>query len=212
VPREIGKYLRNLSLFLASAAAFCDGQNSTSFSGQTPPPPLSTVGEHWTLFVQETFSPLSAGGTVFNAAFSQLTNSDPRYGRNRTAFAERVGASAADIVTQNFFGDFVVASAFHEDPRYIRLGEEHGLWHRVGYAISRAAVIRTSSGGSSFNWDNFLGSAMSAGFSNLYYPPGSRTGGAMLIHFGTSVADNGFVNLAPEFWPDFRRKVLHRQH
>jgi hypothetical protein len=34
----------------------------------------------------------------------------------------------------------------------------------------------------------------------------------MLIHFGTSFADNGFVNLAPEFWPDFRRKVFGRFH
>jgi hypothetical protein len=172
--------------------------------------PISTVQEHWSLFMHETFGPISAAGTMFNAGFSQVTNSDPRYGTNGTAFGQRIGASAADIASQNFFGDFLVASAFHEDPRYIRLGEENGFWHRFGYAISRAAIIRTASGSSSFNWDNCLGSAMSAGFSNLYYPSSSRTGGAMLIHFGTSVADNGFVNLAPEFWPDFRRKVLHR--
>jgi hypothetical protein len=30
----------------------------------------------------------------------------------------------------------------------------------------------------------------------------------MLIHFGTDVVDTGFVNLAPEFLPDFRRNVL----
>lgn len=175
-------------------------------------PPISTFGEHWNLFVQETFGPLSAAGTVFNAAFSHVTNSDPRYGTNGAAFGQRIGASAADIATENFFGDFLVASALHEDPRYVRRGEGYGFWYRFGYAISRAAVIRTDSGGASFNWDNFLGSAMSAGFSNLYYPPPSRTGGALLIHFGTSVADNGFINLAPEFWPDFRRKVLHWHH
>lgn len=176
------------------------------------PPPISTFHEHWTLFLQETFSPLSAAGTIFNAAFSQVTNSDPRYGPNGSAFGQRIGASAADIATENFFGDFLVASALQEDPRYVRRGEGYGFWYRFGYAISRAFVVRTAAGGSSFNWDNFLGSAMSAGFSNLYYPPPSRTGGAMLIHFGTSIADNGFINLAPEFWPDFRRKVLHWHH
>lgn len=173
---------------------------------------LAAIDDHWNLFLQETFSPLTAGGSIFNAGFSQLTNSDPRYGKNAQAFGQRLGASAADIASQNFFGDFLVASAFHEDPRYVRRGEEHGFWDRFGYAISRAFVIRTSSGRDSFNWDNFLGSAASAGFSNLYYPSGSRTSGAMLIHFGTSIADNGFVNLAPEFWPDFRRKVLGRFH
>lgn len=186
-------------------------RSSAGTQAPQPPqePPISTVRQHWALFLDETFSPLSLGGTIFNAGFSQATNSDPRYGSNRVAFAQRVGASAADIASQNFFGDFLVASALHEDPRYIRRGEGYGFWSRFGYAVSRAVVIRKDSGGSGFNWDNFLGSAMSAGFSNVYYPAPSRTGGAMLIHFGTSVADNGFVNLAPEFWPDFCRKVLH---
>ncbi len=180
-------------------------------SNTQEPPPLLTVGEHWKLFLDETFSPVSAAGTIFNAGFSQITHSDPRYGRRGTAFAKRIGASAADIASQNFFGDFLVASAFHEDPRYFRRGEEYRFWYRFGYAVSRAFVIRTASGGSSFNWDNVLGSAISAGLANAYYPPRSRTGTATLINFATSVGDNGFVNLAPEFWPDFHRKFFRRQ-
>lgn len=177
-------------------------------------PQLQPNSSQWKYFVDEVFSPITLGGTVFNAAFSQLTNSDPRYGGNHVAFEKRLGASAADIVAQDFFGDYLVASAFQEDPQYYRLGERYRFWHRFGYALSRALVIRTTTGGNGFNWDNVLGSAMGAGFSNLYYPAPSRTGGAMLIHFGTSVADNGFVNLAPEFWPDFRRKVFgwYRRH
>ena len=34
----------------------------------------------------------------------------------------------------------------------------------------------------------------------------------MFMHFGSDVADTGFVNLAPEFWPDFRDKFLRRFH
>jgi hypothetical protein len=144
--------------------------------------------------------------------FAQITNSDPKYGSNAPAFGKRVAASAADIASQNFFGDFLVASALHEDPRYIRRGKEYGFWYRFGYAISRAVVIRTSSSGHTFNWDNFVGSAATTGLSNLYYPAASRTRGAMLLEFGTKVADNGLINLAPEFWPDFRRKILRRSH
>jgi hypothetical protein len=81
---------------------------------------------------------------------------------------------------------------------------------RFAYAVSRAVVIRTDAGGRSFNWSNVLGTAMSAGLSNAYYPPPSRTGGAMMIHFATSVAGAGFANLAPEFWPDFKKKVFKR--
>lgn len=178
-----------------------------------PPPPLRTTRDRWNLFVHETVSPLSFGGAAFNAVFSQATDTDPRYGADAGAFAERFGASLADIASENFFGDFLVASAFREDPRYVRKGEGHSFLYRTGYAISRAVVIRKDSGGNQFNFDNVLGSAMSAGFSNLYYPAPSRTRGAILMHFWIDVADNGFVNLAPEFWPDFRRKVLrlHRR-
>ena len=116
----------------------------------------------------------------------------------------------ADIATQNFFGDFVIASALHEDPRYFRMGSGHPFWTRVGYAISRAAVIRKDSGGNAFNFDNFGGSALSSAFSNLYYPPANRNVRVMFMHWSIDVADNGFVNLAPEFWPDFRDKVLRR--
>lgn len=202
-----------LALFLLPWAATAQTSSPQTSSPQTIPPPLQTVGDHWNLFLGETFSPLSAGATVFNSLFSQATNSDPRYGKDGIAFAQRIGASAADIAAQNLFGDFAIASALHEDPRYIRKGEGYTKWQRFTYAVSRAVLIRTSSGRRSFNWDNFLGSAMSTGFSNLYYPPPSRTGGAMLIHFATDVADNGFVNLAPEFWPDFKRKFFghHRR-
>jgi hypothetical protein len=174
--------------------------------------PMASTREKWNNFVHETASPLTFGGGAFNATFSQLTNTDPQYGTGNVAYAERFAASIADIASQNFFGDFVVASVFHEDPRYFRKGSGHGFWSRVGYSISRAAVIRKDSGSETFNFDNVLGSALSTGFSNVYYPPASRTGQAMLMHFGIDVADNGFVNLAPEFWPDFRNKVLRRHH
>ena len=174
--------------------------------------PIFTTREKWNNFVHETASLLTLGGGTFNAAFSQATDTDPRYGVNSQAFAKRFGASIGDIATQNLFGDFLIASAFHEDPRYFRMGRGHPFWTRVGYAISRAAVIRKDSGGNTFNFDNVLGSGLSTAFSNLYYPPVSRTVKGNLMHWGIDVPDNGFVNLAPEFWPDFRDKVLRWRH
>ena len=193
----------------AQSARATSGQADSVSDAQSFP--FRTTRERWNYFVHETVSPLTLGGSTFNAAFSQVTNTDPKYGVDSVAFGKRFGASIADIVSQNFFGDFVVASVFHEDPRYFRMGERHSLKYRAGYAISRALVIRNYRGRNTFNFDNVLGSALSAGFSNLYYPAASRTGSATLIHFVIDIADNGFVNLAPEFWPDFRRKVLRRR-
>jgi hypothetical protein len=203
-------------ILLAGAVGF--GQNESNAispaisveanPSEVPLAPLRTTREKWDNFAKETVGPLTWGGGAFNALFSQVTNTDPKYGMNGAALGKRFGASLADIASQNFFGDFVVASALHEDPQYHRKGEGFSLRYRMAYAISRALVIRKDTGGNTFNFDNVLGTAASSAFSNIYYPAVSRNGSAMLMHFWTDVADNGFVNLAPEFWPDFKRKVF----
>jgi hypothetical protein len=123
----------------------------------------------------------------------------------------------ADITTQNFFSDFLMASALHEDTRYRRMGEGHKLWPRVGYAISRAVWTRTDSGAGTFNWANVLGTGLSAGLANAYYPEASRTAPITFANWGTGVAGTGLFNLMPEFWPDFSRFMqrlipLHKPH
>lgn len=172
-----------------------------------------SISEKWEYFESETITPFTLGAGAFNAAVSQATRSAPLYGRHPwpTAYPKRFGASIGDITSQNFWGDFVLASAFHEDTRYRRRGNSHKLWPRVGYAISRSVVTRLDAGGSTFNWANVLGTAMSAGLSNAYYPPVSRTVSVTMTNWGTSVAGSGLGNLMPEFLPDFKR-WLKRHH
>lgn len=156
--------------------------------------------------------PLNSGRGVLQRRFGAHHQTDPKYGTDSKAFASQFGASFADIATQNFFGDFVLASAFHEDPRYSRRGPPYRFWSRFGYAVSRSVIIRTDSGGESFNWSNVLGSAMSAGLSNAYYPPASRSSRATVLHFALATVGAGLGNLAPEFWPDFKKKVFKRHN
>jgi hypothetical protein len=165
-----------------------------------------SVEEKWNLFDTETITPFTLGAAAFNAGVSQVTRSAPLYGRHPwpTAYPKRFGASVGDIVSQNFFGDFLLASAFHEDTRYRRRGPSRRLWPRIGYAISRAIVTQTDSGDTTFNWANVGGTGMSAALSNAYYPPKSRTISASATNWGTSIAGSGLVNLMPEFWPDVR--------
>jgi hypothetical protein len=175
----------------------------TSEEPQTTLPPPS-VAEKWDHFTTETFTPLTLGAGAFNAAVSQVTESTPVYGHEFfPAYPERFGSSVGDIISQNFFGDFLLASAFHEDTRYVRRGPSHKLVPRILYAISRSVVTRTDSGEDTFNASNVLGTAMSAALSNAYYPPASRTVRAAELNWGSSVGGAGFANLLPEFWPDF---------
>jgi hypothetical protein len=180
---------------------------STSASTTTliPPP---TISEKWNFFLAETVTPLTLVAAGLDATASQLTRSAPLYGKHpwrHGAFPKRFGATVGDDVSQNFFADFVLASALHEDTRYIRKGPGRKMWSRIGYAISRAVVTRTDEGAATFNLANVGGCAMSAGLSNAYYPPVSRTVSDSLTNWGTNVAGAGLTNLAPEFGPDVAR-------
>jgi len=182
----------------------------------TPALSSPSVSEKWDFFVSETATPLLLVGVGANATTSQLTRSAPLYGKHffrKDAFLKRVGATLGDTISQNFFSDFVLASAFHEDTRYVRRGPSHKFGLRIGYAISRAVITRTDAGDATFNWANVVGCAMSAGLSNAYYPDLSRTPSVALVNWGTNVAGAGLSNLMPELGPDvghwMKRHLLH---
>jgi hypothetical protein len=213
------RHERRLAVLIALAA----GVRAQDLSPSAPPvdpaavssseaPP--SVHEKWRHFVDETWNPFTPFAAAFNAGVSQATRSTPLYGRDPwpSAYPKRVGASLGDIVSQNFFADFLLASAFHEDTRYKRRGESHKLWPRIGYAISRAVVARTDSGNTTFNFANVLGTGMSAALSNAYYPPESQHAAAAASNWGTSLVGSGLVNLMPEFMPDLKRWWKHRRH
>jgi hypothetical protein len=194
-----------LPLALFSIIALGSEAFAQTSEGPLAPP---SVSEKWNLFENETFAPMTLGAAAFNAAVSQATDSTPLCGRAMwPAYPERFGSAVGDMMSQNFFGDFLLASAFHEDTRYIRRGPEHKLLPRIAYAISRAVITRCDSGDATFNESNVLGTAMSAALSNAYYPPASRTARAAAVNWGTGVAGSGFANLLPEFWPDFHAWV-----
>jgi hypothetical protein len=192
-------------LWLVLTGAY--GQDVTDRNSDPP-----SVGEKWDFFVNETATPLTLVASGLDATASQLTRSAPLYGKHfwrRDAFPKRFGATLGDDVSQNFFADFALASALHEDTRYIRKGPSHKTWSRIAYAISRAVVTRTDAGTATFNWANVGGCAMSAALSNAYYPPQSRTAAAGAVNWATNVAGAGLTNLAPEFGPDVARWIKH---
>lgn len=172
--------------------------------------PLS-VREKFALFAKETVDPFTFAASAAGAALSQIDNDDPRYGHGAGPYAERFGAAMADVTTQNFFQDAVLASLLHEDPRYFRRGSEYGMWNRVGYALSRVVITRTDKGTNRFNYSGMLGMGLGIGLSNAYYPDSSVSGEEVASRFGTSLLSNALGNLLPEFWPDFRQKFLRHK-
>jgi len=169
-----------------------------------------TVRQKFHLFARETVDPFTFAGAAMGAGLSQAGNEDPKYGQGGRAYAQRFGAAFTDIATQNFFADFLLASALHEDPRYFRRGSEYGFFYRVGYAMSRVVVTRTDAGHRTFNFAGIGGMAMGIGLSDAYYPPGSVNAMEFGSRILTSLTAAALGNILPEFWPDIQRKLFHR--
>jgi hypothetical protein len=125
---------------------------------------------------------------------------------------QRFGAAQADITGQNFFQDAVLASWFHEDPRYFRKGPASPVIHRIAYAMSRVAITRRDSGKDAFNFSGIVGMGLGIELSNAYYPPKSVNGEEMGERVATSLIASALGNLLPEFWPDFKAKLPHYRH
>jgi hypothetical protein len=172
--------------------------------------PLS-VKQKFGLFAKETFDPFIVVSSAAGAALSQAHNDHPQYGQGSGPYAERFGAAVADVTTQNFFSDAVLASLLHEDPRYFRKGKEYRFWPRLGYAVSRVVITRTDAGKRSFNYSGVFGMAMGIALSNAYYPARSVNGSVDVTRLGTSLVSAALSNILPEFWPDIRQKFFRHK-
>jgi hypothetical protein len=170
-------------------------------------PPLSTK-EKFILFVKETTDPFTIFGAVMGASYSHVAQSDPEYGQGARGYRQRVGAAYADVATQNFFADSLLATLFKEDPRYYRLGPKASIIKRIGYSMSRVVVCRTDAGKNGLCFSSILGTSMGIALSNAYYPRVDQTGKEMASRVETSFSAAALTNLLPEFWPDIRQKLF----
>jgi hypothetical protein len=169
------------------------------------------VRDKWQLFVTESVDPFAFFLAAAGAGISQWHNEDPKYGVGFHPFMQRFGAAQADLTSQNFFQDAVLASLFREDPRYFRKGPGSTVVHRIAYAVSRVAITRRDTGKDSFNFSGILGMEMGIALSNAYYPPKSVNSGEMAYRTFASLTASALGNLLPEFWPDIKEKLNRRK-
>ena len=153
--------------------------------------------------------PFALASTVFAASWEQLVNSNPEYGSNSTAFAQRVGAAALRQTSQAVLSDGVFASVFHQDPRYYRLADGT-LGKRIFYAASRTFRSRTDSGEPVVNYALLFGHATAQALTLAYYPDLSQNGHVAVTGFAWSLVGSMLGNQYHEFWPDILQAILQR--
>ena len=171
--------------------------------------PLSTR-EKFDQFLVRTYSPstfAAAGVDALKCSTIKKTNSEFETGM--AGFGQHYGVHLGVSETEVFFERFLVPSVLKQDPRYFR-NPQLPFFKRAIYSMSRVLLTRADNGAQTFNASRIVGGAASQALADLYVP-GQRQG---LWPIGNRIAfdlirDAGF-NLVHEFWPDLRRKFLHR--
>ncbi|MHB8302514.1 MAG: hypothetical protein ACYDC6_06695 [Acidobacteriaceae bacterium] len=150
---------------------------------------------------RETINPSDLLPALVSASWGVSVNSNPQYGTNAVAFGERFGAAALRQTSFRLFSDGLLPIAFHEDPRYYRLGRSYSIFRRTRYALTRVFVGRTDAGANTPNYSAILGRALGAGLTPAYYPGVSRNSGVVIKTFGTAIAGEMGLDFLREFLP-----------
>lgn len=173
-----------------------------------PVVPLS-AGDKLRLSFQEQGTPFALASMLFASGWEQLVNSNPKYGTNSTAYAERLGAAAARQSSQAIFSDGIYASIFRQDPRYYRLANG-STFKRIFYAAGRTFRTRSDSGNPEINYSLLFGHATAQGLTLAYYPDRSQNGHVAITGFAWSLLGSMLGNQYHEFWPDVLQTILRR--
>jgi hypothetical protein len=169
-----------------------------------------TSGQKYQLFLKSATDPWPFAVAAFGAGIDQADNSFPEYRQGVKGYAKRFGAAYTDYFTGNFFGNAVLTSILHEDPRYFQKGTGT-VTSRVLWASASTVWCRRDNGTWGPNYANVIGNLMGSAISNVYYPEPDRTARGT-IERGVTVSAEGIIGAEViEFWPDIVRHYRRKQ-
>jgi hypothetical protein len=172
-------------------------------------PPL-TAGQKYQLFFKSATDPWPFVVAAFGAGIDQADNSFPEYGQGMQGYSKRFGAAYTDYFTGNFFGNAVLTSILHEDPRYFQKGTG-SFTSRALWASASTVWCKRDNGTWGPNYANVIGNLMGSAISNFYYPESDRTARGT-IERGVTVSAEGIIGAEViEFWPDIVRHYRRKQ-
>ena len=137
-------------------------------------------------------------GRVAAWAGVQQANDTPKYRQGARGYGERFGAGLADATTEGLFGNAILPSLLHQDPRYFYQGTGTN-WSRARHAILAPFICKGDNGASQPNYSTWGGSLIASSVSTTYYPDSSRGPGHVFRTFGIGMSLHVVSSLAQEF-------------
>jgi hypothetical protein len=144
------------------------------------------------------------------AGVAQAEASIPEFHQGAAGYGRYYWHTFADQTDENYWVEFILPAALHQDPRYYTLGHG-GLLKRVSYSFSRVLITRTDSGNETFNTSEIVGAGAASGISALYYPSPYRTWTKTGQRWLTNVSLDGATFVFKEFWPDINSAIFHQK-
>ncbi len=170
-----------------------------------------TSKQKFKLMISTEKDPATIGFSMFVALIGQAEGSHPAYGGGIGGYGKRFGQNYADTFDGAFWGNAVLPSLWHQDPRYFRLGKGSAT-RRILYALS--TNIRAKHDGTGKwepNYSNLVGNLISGGISNIYLPSNERGVGSTFEGAFVVTAEGGIGSMLEEFWPDLVNHVHEKR-
>lgn len=171
--------------------------------------PLSPKQKFQLFFKSETDPwPFFLAGVV--SGIGQADDSYPEWGQGMQGYGKRFGAAYSDAFIGNFFGNAVLPTVLHEDPRYFQKGTGSAK-SRFLWAAASTVWCRRDNGSWGPNYANVGGNLIGSAIARVYYPASERTVSDTITD-GLTVSAEGIVGAEViEFWPDLARH-MKRKH
>lgn len=169
-----------------------------------------TARQKFDVFLHSTYSP----STFLNAGIDVVADrvkgrQNPEYETGMMGWGQHYGVALATSESDVFFQRFLFPALLKQDPRYYR-NPSLPFFKRALYSMSRVIITRNDRGNETINASRILGGAATRALSDLYVPGQSQGMRPISNTVTFDLMRDAGMNLLHEFWPDMRRKFLHR--
>ncbi len=177
-------------------------------AGVIPPPPTPKEA-----FMDATYNAFDYSDFVFvglTSLMAEGTNTHPVFGKGVPGYWSYYWRGFIDKADGDYWVDFILPTAFHEDERYYAKGRGNVL-QRAIYAASQVIITPDYNGHNTINGAELLGRGIAQAISVSYYPTQYATVSDVASKYGYALLRDAGMNVFRELWPDFSVRVLHRQ-
>ena len=177
-------------------------------AGVIPPPPTAKEA-----FMDATYNAFDYSDFVFvglTSLIAEGTNTHPVFGKGVPAYWSYYWRGFLDKSDGDYWVDFILPTAFHEDERYYAKGRGNVV-KRAIYAASQVIITPDYNGHNTINGAELLGRGIAQAISVSYYPSQYATVSDVASKYCYALLRDAGMNVFRELWPDFSVRVLHRQ-